>query len=78
VIPMEDYKIEFWICPEDFKQTFGRPPQSDEEFEEFCTYCEKGLTNGHIDWDIVFECAKEAMEQCPETDQSGIAARCES
>ena len=58
---MKSYKIEFEICPEDFEQTFGRKPKTKGEFHEFSQYCEKGLRNGHIDWDIVFSCAEDAM-----------------
>lgn len=58
---MKEYKIEFVISEGDFEHTFARKPVSETEFEEFCHLCEKGLKNGHIDWDIVLSCAKEAM-----------------
>lgn len=58
---MGDYKIEFAIAVEDFERVFGRKPKSENEFEEFCLLSEKGFTGGHIDWDIVFSCAKDAM-----------------
>ena len=58
---MEEYKIEIFISGGDFEQVFGRKPKDENEFQEFCSYCEKGLMNGHIDWDIVFNCAKDAM-----------------
>ena len=58
---MDEYTIEFTVCPEDFEQTFGRKPKNQQEFHDFCQYCEKGLRNGHIDWGIVFSCAKDAM-----------------
>ncbi len=59
---MNSCKIELIIDPVDFKNTFGREPKDVNEFEEFCYYCEKGLKNGHIDWDIILQCAKEAVE----------------
>ena len=58
---MDNYKIEFIICIEDFERVFCRKPKHKNEFEEFCILSEKGLTGGHIDWDIVFSCAKDAM-----------------
>ncbi len=58
---MDEHKIEFVIGEGDFEGVFGRKPKDDNEFEEFCYYCEKGLRNGHIDWDIVFQCSKDAM-----------------
>jgi len=59
---MDENKIEFIIGVEDFEQVFGRKPKSKAEFKEFCILSEKGLTTGHIDWDIVFSCAKDTME----------------
>ena len=56
------YKIEIEIWPESFERQFGRPPKSRAEFEEFCSLCEKGLINGHIDMDMVFECARDSMD----------------
>jgi hypothetical protein len=58
---MDEYKIEFIIGVGDFEQVFGRKPKSSSEFTEFCMLSEKGLTAGHIDWDIVFSCAKDVM-----------------
>ncbi len=58
---MREHKIELFIDSIDFEQTFGRQPTDDTEFEWFCFYCQKGLMNGHINWDIVFQCAKEEM-----------------
>lgn len=60
---MKSYKIEFEICLEDFEKTLGRKAENDDEFHEFCRYCERGLYNGHIIWDIVFDCAKDAMKR---------------
>jgi hypothetical protein len=59
---MDEYKIEFAIAVEDFERIFCRKPKSKAEFKEFCILSEKGLTAGHIDWDIVFSCAKDTME----------------
>lgn len=37
-------------------------PINEEEYQRFCELVEKGLQNGHIDWDIVFDCVKEELE----------------
>ena len=58
---MKEHKIEIYISVGDFEQAFGRKPTDENEFQEFCDYSEKGLLNGHIDWHIVFGCAKDAM-----------------
>lgn len=58
---MKTYKIELEIGEADFEATFGRKPKSQSELLKWFEYCEKGLKNGHIDWGIVFECAKDAM-----------------
>lgn len=56
-----EHKIEFTICERDFLEVFGRMPKNREEFDRFAEHCEKGL-KAHIDWNIVLDCAKEAME----------------
>jgi hypothetical protein len=58
---MQDYKIEFTIGVEDFISTLRRNPKNKTEFDRFCELSEKGLRNGHIDWNIVFNCAKDMM-----------------
>ena len=55
------YATGLEIHPEDFQRRFGRLPRDHTEFTEFCRLCEKDLLSGHIDWDIVFECTREAM-----------------
>ena len=49
------------FCAEDFEQSMGRKPKGQEEFDEWAILAEKGLLNGHIDWDILYECTKDAM-----------------
>jgi len=56
-----EHTITLTLCEGDFEMSMGRKPCGDEEFEEWARLCEKGLLNGHIDWDILFECAKDAM-----------------
>jgi len=57
---MKKHKIVIEIAVENFAQTFGRKPRNEKEFSEFCRYVERSLFN-HIVWDIVFDCAKDAM-----------------
>ena len=59
---LRGHMISFTLTEGDFEFSMGRKPASDEEFEEWARLCEKGLRNGHIDWDIVFECAREALD----------------
>ncbi|MFH1110743.1 MAG: hypothetical protein V1790_16335 [Planctomycetota bacterium] len=56
-----EYPITLTLCEGDFEMSMGRLPRDDEEFDEWAHLCEKGLLNGHIDWDILYECVKEAM-----------------
>ncbi len=72
---MEDmeHRIVFDIWDGDFEQCFGRRPKNLAEFEDWAYYCEKGLRNGHIDWAIVFECAKDAMEMAREAEATDSA-----
>lgn len=57
----EDDKVEYLICVEEFENVFGRKPKDKDEWDNFCHYVKKGLES-HIDWGIVYECAKEAIE----------------
>ena len=57
---MKPYKIEFIIDKDDFYQVFGREPDSEDEFRKFCELSKTGL-NAQIDWNVVFNCAKEAV-----------------
>lgn len=54
------YKIPCDIGMHDFEYTFKRMPKNKEEFEEFGHLCNKGV-HAQIDWEIIFQCAKEAM-----------------
>ena len=56
-----EYTITLTLCDGDFEMSMGRMPRDDEEFEEWAYLLEKGLLNGHIDWDILYECVREAM-----------------
>jgi hypothetical protein len=56
-----EYTITLTLCDGDFEMSMGRKPRGEEEFEEWVYLCEKGLLNGHIDWDILYACAREAM-----------------
>jgi len=60
---MFKYEIQVVISEEDFELGVGRRPRHQKEFLSFCCYCEKGLLNGHIDWDILFDCAREELER---------------
>ena len=59
---MREHTITFILTVDDFEMSMGRKPRDKDEFEEWARLCEKGLCNGHIDWDIIYECAREAME----------------
>ena len=60
---IEDYRIEITVCEGDFEQSMGRKPKGQDEFDEWAGLAEKGLLDGHIDWDIVYECTCEAMQR---------------
>ena len=58
---IDDYKITIALCEGDFERSMGRKPKDQEEFNDWAALAEKGLLNGHIDWDIIYECTKDAM-----------------
>ena len=60
---IKDYEIALTLCVGDFEQSMGRKPKSQGEFDEWARLLEKGLLNGHIDWDILYECTCDAMAE---------------
>ena len=63
---IKDYQIVIELSAEDFKASMGRKPHDQEEFDEWARLAEKGLMNGHIDWDILYECTCDAMTHATE------------
>jgi hypothetical protein len=53
---IRDHRIILQICPEEFELSMGRKPKSQAEFDQWAALAEKGLLNGHIDWDILYDC----------------------
>jgi hypothetical protein len=65
-----DHKITITLCDGDFEQSMGRKPKDQEEFDKWAELAEKGLMNGHIDWDIIYQCTKDAMPCEEESDKN--------
>jgi len=66
---IKEHKIVVTLCAGDFEASMARKPRSQEEFDEWAYLAEKGLLNGHTDWQILYECTAEAMQR-----QDGDAA----
>ena len=60
---IKEYQMTLVFCPDEFEMSMGRKPKNQEEFDEWAQLAEKGLLNGHIDWDILYECTCDAMLQ---------------
>lgn len=58
---IKDYPIVIELCEEEFEMSMGRRPRDQNEFNDWARLMEKGLLNGHIDWDILHECACDTM-----------------
>ena len=58
---IKESKIEYEIGVSDFEHVFKRIPKTQEEYDDFFHYCKRGL-DSQIDWSVLMECAKEAME----------------
>jgi hypothetical protein len=58
---IKDHRIVIELCEGDFETSMGRKPRDQEEFDDWAHLAEKGLMNGHIDWDIIYECTCDAM-----------------
>ena len=59
---IKDYEVRLSFLPGEFELSMGRSPQDQDEFDAWATLVEKGLLNGHVDWDILYQCACEALE----------------
>jgi hypothetical protein len=59
-LPLE-YEICITLSFGDFIESMGREPKDQTEFNRWAELAEKGLLNGHIDWNIIYECTKDAM-----------------
>ena len=58
---IKDHEIVIQLCEGDFEMSMGRKPRDQEEFDDWAHLAEKGLMNGHIDWDILYECTCDAI-----------------
>ncbi len=58
---IEGYQIVIELCEGDFESSMKRKARDQDEFDQWARLAEKGLLNGHIDWDIVYECTRDAM-----------------
>ena len=61
MVKIKDWRIVIELCEGDFERSMGRKPRDQDEFDEWARLAEKGLLNGHIDWDILYECSCDAM-----------------
>ena len=50
---IKEYKIVLTLCPEGFEFSMGRKPKSQGEFDGWARLAEKGLLDGHTDWDTL-------------------------
>ena len=58
---VRDHQLVISLTAADFRQSMGREPKDQDEFEKWALLIKKGLLNGHIDWDILYECTREAI-----------------
>ena len=61
MVQIKDYQILIELSEAEFELSMGRKPRDQGEFDEWASLAEKGLLNGHIDWDILYECTCDAM-----------------
>jgi len=61
---VKDHQIVISLSQGDFEMVMGRKPADQDDFEKWALLVEKGLLNGHIDWDILYECTRDAIKSC--------------
>ena len=57
---IRDCEIVLSLCPEEFEMSMGRKSKDQEEIYERARLADKGLLNGYIDWDLLYECTCDA------------------
>jgi len=65
------YQIVIELSENEFQRSMGREPRNQDEFDRWAQLAEKGLLNGHIDWDILYECTCDAMRPMGQGDPQG-------
>lgn len=58
---IKNYRIVIEPSEVEFERSIGRKPRDQEELDSLEAPVEKGLRNGHIDWDLIYECVREVM-----------------
>jgi len=71
MIRIKDHRIVIELCEAEFEMSMDRKPRDQKEFDDWARLAEKGLLNGHIDWGIIRECAREATEMQHKGDADG-------
>ena len=66
---IKDHEIHITLSDGDFVESMGRMPENQAEFNRWAELAEKGLLNGHIDWNIIYECTRDAMPCNEEGDE---------
>jgi len=61
MLKIKDWRIRIELCEGDFERSMGRRPRIRVNSMSGRAWLRKGLLNGHIDWDILYECSCDAM-----------------
>lgn len=66
----KDYDIptRFGTDCREFEEYVGRPPQSEDEMDDWVHYLEKGM-EAQFDWKIINECASDNFSKYVETEE---------
>jgi hypothetical protein len=59
---LRDYQIVLRLLPGAFELSTGRSPHDQAEFDAWAAQVEDGLLNGQIDWNTLYRCAFETVE----------------
>ena len=60
---IKDYQIVIQMSVEDFKMSMGRRPIDQGEFDTWARLLREKLMKGHIDCDVVYACARDALRR---------------
>ena len=69
MLEIEEHEICITLSIGDFSESMGREPMDQTEFDRWAELAEKGLLNGHTNWNVIYECTREAMADYKEGDK---------
>ena len=70
---IKDCQIVIQMSVEDFKMSMGRRPIDQGEFDRWSRLLREKLVKGHINWDMVYACTRDALRRNKSAPDGGLS-----